>query len=100
MSQAQPFAMKQPQSFNGINHLKLPCNDILKTEKFYETIFPITRILKYNHYTPDHKLFAIMLQHEPTKLIIELRHVPGQAVVQKGRPGGVGNVARCAWSEE
>ncbi|KAG9496453.1 hypothetical protein J7337_013041 [Fusarium musae] len=81
MSQPQP---KKPQSFRGINHLKLPCNDILETGKFYETIFPMTRIMKYNHYTPNHKLFAIMLTHEPTKLIIELRYVPEQAKAQKG----------------
>ncbi|KAF4956888.1 hypothetical protein FGADI_3491 [Fusarium gaditjirri] len=76
--------MKRPQSFTGINHLKLPCNNILKTAQFYETIFPMTRIIKYNHYTPNHKLFAIMLQHKPTKLIIELRYVPGQAKAQQG----------------
>ncbi|KAF4944283.1 hypothetical protein FSARC_14716 [Fusarium sarcochroum] len=73
-----------PTSFTGINHLKLPCHDIIKTSAFYEKVFPFTRIHKYNHYTPDHKLFAIMLQHQPTNLIIELRYVPAQAEAQKG----------------
>ncbi|KAM0812028.1 putative Glyoxalase/fosfomycin resistance/dioxygenase domain-containing protein [Seiridium cardinale] len=74
----------KPTSFSGINHLKLPCDDIIKTSEFYERVFPFKRIHKYNHYTPDHKLFAIMLQHEPTNLIVELRYVPLQAKAQKG----------------
>ncbi|KAL3595615.1 hypothetical protein FPOAC2_09963 [Fusarium poae] len=78
-----PNATK-PKSFTGINHLKLPCHDIIKTGQFYETLFHLDRVLKYNHYTPDHKLFAIMLEHKPTKLIVELRHVPAQASAQKG----------------
>ncbi|KIL86460.1 hypothetical protein FAVG1_10289 [Fusarium avenaceum] len=74
----------KPKSFTGINHLKLPCHDILKTGEFYEKIFHLTRIPKYNHYTPDHKLFAIMLENKPIKLIVELRYVPVQATAQKG----------------
>ena len=72
------------RTFNGVNHLKLPCNDILTTGAFYEKLLPFTRIHEYNHYTPDHRLFAIMLQHQSTNLIIELRHVPSQAEAQKG----------------
>ncbi|KAM0545035.1 hypothetical protein ACHAPJ_011545 [Fusarium lateritium] len=79
MTSTQP-----PKSFTGINHLKLPCYDIIKTGVFYEKIFPFKRIHKYNHYTLDHKLSAIMLEHEPTNLIIELRYVPTQAKAQRG----------------
>ncbi|KAF4987814.1 hypothetical protein FGRMN_10130 [Fusarium graminum] len=73
----------KPKSFTGINHLKLPCHDIIKTGEFYESIFHLKRIIKYNHYTPDHELLAIMLEHEPTKLIVELRYAPAQATAQK-----------------
>ena len=37
-----------------------------------------------NHYTPEHKLYAVLFQHPATKTIIELRHDPTQAGVQKG----------------
>jgi catechol 2,3-dioxygenase-like lactoylglutathione lyase family enzyme len=73
-----------PSSLNGINHLKLQCHDILKTCEFYTTIFPFTRLKQYDHFTPDHKLFAVMVTHEPSNLIIEFRHVPEQAHVQRG----------------
>ncbi|KAH6950822.1 hypothetical protein DER45DRAFT_578958 [Fusarium avenaceum] len=66
----------KPKSFTGVNHLKLSCHDVLKTGEFYEKIFHLTRIPKYNHYTPDHKLFAIMLEHKPTKLIVKLYYIP------------------------
>ena len=73
-----------PTSFRGINHLKLPSTSIRKTHDFYTRVFPFTPVPKYNHYTPDHKLFAIMFVHEPTKLLVEVRYVPSQAVAQKG----------------
>jgi catechol 2,3-dioxygenase-like lactoylglutathione lyase family enzyme len=73
-----------PKSFNGINHLKLPCHDILKTVDFYTKIFPFKRLHHYDHFTPEHKLFAVMVEHVPTKLILELRYVPEQANAQKG----------------
>ncbi|KAL6915127.1 hypothetical protein FSST1_012887 [Fusarium sambucinum] len=74
----------RPMSFTGINHLKLLCHYIIKIGEFYETLFHLDRVPKYNHYTPDHKLFAIMLEHKPTKLIVELCHVTAQASAQKG----------------
>jgi len=73
-----------PPSFTGVNHLKLPCYSIKKTHDFYTTIFPFTPVPKYNHYTPEHKVFAMMFTHAPTKLIVEVRYVPEQAAAQKG----------------
>lgn len=62
-----------PASFKGVSHLKLPCHSIRKTHDFYTEIFPFTPLPQYNHYTPDHKLFAKMFTHKPTKLIVEVR---------------------------
>jgi hypothetical protein len=73
-----------PDSFNAINHLKLPCFSIQRTHEFYTKIFPFIPIPQYNHLTPQHELFAKMIQHEPSQLIIEVRYVPAQAKAQKG----------------
>lgn len=73
-----------PSSFNGIHHLKLPCASIRKTHDFYTEIFPFVALPQYNHYTPEHKLFALMFMHPSTKLIVEARYDPAQAKVQKG----------------
>ena len=73
-----------PTSFTGVNHLKLPCFSIQKTHDFYTRIFPFTPLPQYDHFTPDHKLFAKMFRHDQTKLIIEVRYVPSQAAAQKG----------------
>lgn len=39
---------------------------------------------QYDHFTPDHKLFAKMFQHEASQLIVEVRYVPSQASAQRG----------------
>lgn len=71
-------------SFRGIDHLKLPSSSITKTHDFYTKIFPFTPMPQYDHFTPDHKLFAKMFYYEPHKLIVEVRYVPEQAAAQKG----------------
>ena len=71
-------------SINGVNHIKLPSANLLKTLHFYTTVLPMEHIQAYNHYTPQHKLFAVLVQHPSTKLLIELRNAPEQAVTQKG----------------
>lgn len=84
----------KPKSFNGINHLKLPVFSLKRTLDFYTTIFPFTHQPKWNHFTPEHKLFAQMFTHDPTNLIVEVRHVPAQAEAQRGWDPitwGVGN---------
>jgi hypothetical protein len=72
-----------PSSFNGINLLKLPCHSLKKTHAFYTEVFPFKPLPQYNRYTPEHKLFAMMFMHEPTKLIVEVRHYPAEADAQK-----------------
>lgn len=71
-------------SFRGINHLKLPATSLRKTVAFYTQILPFKYLPHYDHFTPDHKLFAQMVMYEPKNLIVELRHEPEQAEKQKG----------------
>jgi hypothetical protein len=73
-----------PSSFKGINHLKLPCHSLKKTHDFYTRIFPFTPLPQYNHYTPTHALFATMITHAPSNLIVEIRYSPTEASAQKG----------------
>jgi catechol 2,3-dioxygenase-like lactoylglutathione lyase family enzyme len=75
---------KKPSSFLGINHLKIPVFDLEKSLAFYTSVFPFKHEEKYNHYTPTHELFAVMIVHEPTSLIVELRHAPEHAEKQRG----------------
>lgn len=37
-----------------------------------------------DHFTPNHKIFAKMFWHEPTKLIIGARYIPAHAETQTG----------------
>ncbi|MCJ1394270.1 hypothetical protein MMC18_007148 [Xylographa bjoerkii] len=73
-----------PTSFQGVNHIKLPATDILKTYNFYTSIFPLTKIPEYEHYNAKGELFAVMFRHEPTKLIVEVRKHNKQAQAQVG----------------
>jgi hypothetical protein len=73
-----------PRSFNGINHLKLPAQSLTKTTDFYMRIFPFTALPQYDHFTPDHRLFACMFTHAPTGLLVEVRYAPEQARAQRG----------------
>lgn len=74
----------KPTSFNGIHHLKLPASDIRKTEAFYTQILPFESCPELDHYTPDGKLFAVLLTYKPAGLMLEIRHNPEQAKIQKG----------------
>jgi catechol 2,3-dioxygenase-like lactoylglutathione lyase family enzyme len=74
----------QPPLTKGLNHLKLPSHNIKKTHDFYTKIMGFNPLPHYNHYTPEHKLFAVMVEHPSTKLIIEIRYMPAQATAQKG----------------
>ena len=76
--------VKMPSSFNGVNHLKLASNNIKATHDFYTKVFPFAPQPQYDHFTPNHQLFAKMFMHEPSKLIIEVRYEPSQAAAQKG----------------
>lgn len=74
----------RPSSFNGINHLKLPVFSLKRSLEFYTKIFPFVHEPKYDHFTPEHKMFAQMFIYEPTKLIVEIRHDPERAEAQRG----------------
>jgi hypothetical protein len=74
---ATPSSM--PASFLGVNHLKIPVFNLQKSLDFYTNILPFKHEVKYNHYTPEHQLFAVMIVHEPTSLIVELRYAPEHA---------------------
>lgn len=73
-----------PSSFKGINHLKLPCQSINVTHDFYVNVFPFTPLPQYDHFTPNHELFAKMFTHAATQLIVEVRYCPNEAAAQKG----------------
>jgi catechol 2,3-dioxygenase-like lactoylglutathione lyase family enzyme len=76
--------ISMPASFKGVNHLKLASSNVKTTHDFYTTIFPFTPQPHYDHFTPEHRLFAKMFIHEPSKLIVEIRYEPSQAAAQKG----------------
>jgi catechol 2,3-dioxygenase-like lactoylglutathione lyase family enzyme len=83
-----------PPSLRGINHLKLPVFSLQKTYDFYTKVLPFKPLPQYNHFTPEHKLFAQMFMHESTKLIVEVRYDPVTAEKQRGWDPitwGVGN---------
>ncbi|KAL6826708.1 hypothetical protein J3E69DRAFT_244493 [Trichoderma sp. SZMC 28015] len=81
-NKSSPVSM--PRSFRGINHLKLACFSVQKTHDFYTKVFPFTPQPRWDHFTPDHKLFAKMFRYEPTGLIVEVRYEPAQAEAQRG----------------
>lgn len=79
MAKSQP-----PSNFLGINHIKLPSTDILRTYDFYTSIFPFKKVPEYEHYNANGGLFAVMFRHEPTALIVEIRKNTAQAQAQVG----------------
>lgn len=83
-TQSSPPTATMPKSFKGIHHLKLPCHSISRTFDFYTRIFPFSPLPQYDHFTPDHKLFARIFTHAPTNLLVEVRYVPSQVQVQRG----------------
>jgi catechol-2,3-dioxygenase len=84
MTGKPPSMTSMPASFLGINHLKLPVHNLEKSLEWYTNVLPLKHEAKWNHYTPQHELFAVMVVHEPTSLILELRHVPEHAKKHQG----------------
>lgn len=76
--------VSSPKSFKGVHHLKLPVHSLKQTREFYTTVFPFTHLPQFDHFTPQHKLFAQIFIHEPTKLLVEVRYDPARADAQKG----------------
>jgi catechol 2,3-dioxygenase-like lactoylglutathione lyase family enzyme len=68
----------------GLHHIKLASSNVLATQKFYTSILSFTPLPQFNHYTPDHKLFAVMFAHQATNTIIEARYSPSRAALEKG----------------
>jgi hypothetical protein len=73
-----------PPTIKGIDHLKLVVRSLTTTRNFYTTIFPFTHIPAYDHHTSSGGLFAQILTHPPTKLLLELRYNPDQVSAQRG----------------
>ncbi|KAI9232459.1 MAG: hypothetical protein BYD32DRAFT_400366 [Podila humilis] len=73
-----------PSSFKGIHHLKLASSSIQKTHDFYTKVFPFTPLPAHDHFTPDHKVFAKIISHPLTNLLVEIRYDPTRAASQKG----------------
>ena len=73
------------KSFLGIHHIKLPAVDFRKTIEFYTTHLPFVHISDLDHIHPDtHAVYAVILQHKPSSLHIEIRDAADQAIKQKG----------------
>ncbi|KAK8102696.1 hypothetical protein PG984_015842 [Apiospora sp. TS-2023a] len=73
-----------PQSFRGLNHLKLASVDLNAIATFYTTIFPFTYLPHYDHHRPDGSVFAVMFRHEASGILVEARQNPAQAAAQVG----------------
>lgn len=78
--------MSRPAIPWGINHIKLPAIDILKTKDFYTDILGLQYLPELDHRDGHGKLFAVMLQFpqgSPTTHWIEIRLNPAQSEVQQ-----------------
>lgn len=81
-SQAGP---DQSPPILGIHHLKLPTSSLEAKLKFYTSILPFTHLTHFDHRrVGSGELFAVMLEHPQTNLLVELRHNPTQATAQRG----------------
>ncbi|KAJ7766978.1 Glyoxalase/Bleomycin resistance protein/Dihydroxybiphenyl dioxygenase [Mycena maculata] len=69
----------------SIHHLKIPTGSLSTKLEFYTTILPFTHLAHFDHRHADSgDLFAVIIQHAPTALLIELRLNPAQAAAQRG----------------
>ena len=76
---------QHPSPLNGIHHLKLSSKDILATQSFYTKILHFNPLPQFNHYIPaGRKLFAVLFEHGPTKMILEARYAPQLAELERG----------------
>lgn len=79
--------MSRPTIPWGINHIKLPARDVLKTKDFYTDILGLEYLPALDHKDENGNLFAVMLQFpkgSATTFWIEIRHNVAQAEAQKG----------------
>ncbi|KAJ6546047.1 Glyoxalase/Bleomycin resistance protein/Dihydroxybiphenyl dioxygenase [Mycena vulgaris] len=74
-----------PPLILGIDHLKVPTSSIAAKLAFYTSILGLTHLVHFDHRrSGTGELFGVILQHQPTDLLVELRHNPKQAVAQRG----------------
>ena len=78
--------MQRPDAW-GINHIKLPATDILRTSEFYCQVIGTRYLPHFDHRNKDGDLFAVMLSMPHTlhsSIMIEIRHNEAQAQAQRG----------------
>ncbi|KAJ7629211.1 Glyoxalase/Bleomycin resistance protein/Dihydroxybiphenyl dioxygenase [Mycena polygramma] len=74
-----------PPPILGIDHLKLPTSALDAKLEFYTSVLPFTHLTQFDHRHADSgALFAVILQHPQTALLVELRLHPAQAAAQRG----------------
>ncbi|KAJ6567544.1 hypothetical protein B0H10DRAFT_2444888 [Mycena sp. CBHHK59/15] len=93
---ASTTSTRAPLPILGIDHLKIPTSSLTAKLAFYTTILPFKHLPHFDHRHPASpssdasstpgkgELFAVILQHAPTGLLLELRHHPTQAAAQRG----------------
>lgn len=67
-----------------MNHTKFPVYSVQKTCDLHPRFFPSTSFPEHDHFTEDYKPLAKTFKNESTRLIIEVRYVPGYAAAQTG----------------
>ena len=79
--------MSRPNLPWGINHIKIPATDVLKTRDWYTNILGLEYLPALDHKNEKGELFAVMLKFpegSPTSHWIEVRLQPAQVEAQKG----------------
>ncbi|KAF8172530.1 Glyoxalase/Bleomycin resistance protein/Dihydroxybiphenyl dioxygenase [Mycena galopus ATCC 62051] len=80
-----PSRQTEPPPISGIDHLKIPTSSLDAKIAFYTSILPFTHLRHFDHkYARSSEVFAVILQHPQTQLLVELRLNPEQAAKQKG----------------
>jgi catechol 2,3-dioxygenase-like lactoylglutathione lyase family enzyme len=69
---------------DGIHHLKFPVSDLAVSLKWWERALGAERQPKWDHFTPDGRLFAYILQVPGIDFPIELRLDPEAAKAVSG----------------
>ncbi|KAJ6468555.1 Glyoxalase/Bleomycin resistance protein/Dihydroxybiphenyl dioxygenase [Mycena vitilis] len=69
----------------GLDHLKLPTSSLPAKLEFYTSVLPFTHLAHLDHrHAGSGTLFAVILQHPQTAVVLELRLHPAQAIAQRG----------------
>jgi catechol 2,3-dioxygenase-like lactoylglutathione lyase family enzyme len=74
----------QPPPILGVDHIKIPTASVPAKLAFYTSVLSFTHLAHFDHKRPSGELFAVILQHAPTGLLVELRLNPAQAAAQHG----------------